>query len=164
MKIGTKILLFTGIAGVLTAIGLTIKREATLLWDYEWSFKNYIIRQISKNRAVIDFYFNVENKSKLEVSIESYDIDLYAEGIYISKLTGGGIQIIKAEGFSTFALRADFVPQDVLKGGNLTKFLTAFAGLGDIQLKFTGSFNASHSFLKVKKFPFNYETNLKRFL
>jgi hypothetical protein len=164
MKTGTKILIFTGIAGFITAIALTIHREAKLLWDYDWSFKNYIVRQVSAKRAIIDFYFNVENKSQIDVAIQSYDIKLYAEGVFVSRLYSQTKQVMKADGFSTFVLRADLIPQDVLKGENLTKFVTAFLGMGDIKLEFKGDFNASHSFLRVRKFPFNYTTNLKRFL
>lgn len=159
-----KILLITGIAGILAAIGYTVWREYNLLWRYEWWFKNYIVRQLNKSRAVIDFYFDVENKSSLDVTIESYDIDMYAEGVKVAKLTGTRKQLIKANAMSTFSLRADFVPQNVLNTQQIAIFIAAFTGFGDINLQFKGHFNASHSFVKLRKFPFNYTTSLKKML
>ncbi len=158
IKIGMGLLL----GGLIAFTSNFIKRQIDLLKQSDWDFAGVKITQLSFNKVTIKLDWKIINKSSISAEVSNQDYDVFLNDIFIKKIGYTAPIEIKAGSDTIIPTYITIEPDDLKKIGlsNLGKFLTK-EGRESLTLKVVGSFDVKVEFIKINRFPFEYEDTIE---
>jgi LEA14-like dessication related protein len=152
-----KILLVSGVSLLVLGASFYIKTQIDLAKSFCTKTKGFRLLKIGIDNVSILFDFVIKNKADVGIKILETNIDVYANGVFISNILQQNLAEIKPRGEAVFTVKTDFNPSKIVSD---LKTIFTSSSLNNIVIEFKGK-------LKVKKFgitfsvPVNYKTNYK---
>lgn len=157
-----KLLILLGIAAAGTAA--FSYHQYNLLMDYCLSFVNYNVKKISIKRIIIELTFQIKNKSDIDITVTSFDFNIYLNGIYATKIKSSAKQIIKANSSSKISLLVDIEPLKNKQLASWNFLQKALSDTGGIKVKTEGVISLKAIGATLKDQPVNIEMPLRDML
>lgn len=131
-----KKLLVIGVVLFLGTAGLYIKKTIDLAKRLRFKLIGYKVVKLGLKSTTIEGLLEIKNEDKLEVTLKSLNLDVYANNIFISKIKQKQNAVIVPNKTVNVSLRADLNPTEILS--NLGSIVVGSAALDDVELSFKG--------------------------
>lgn len=138
--------------------------QAKLLMDYCLSFVGYKVVKLSFKRIIIEMKFQIKNKSNIDITVTSFDFNVYMNGIYATKIKSSKQQIIKADSSSVISLLVDIEPQKNKRLADLDFLSQALTNIGGIRVGISGTLSLKAFGVSVKDQQVEIEMPLRDML
>lgn len=138
--------------------------QAKKLMGYGLKYVGYKKIKLSFTRIIFEVKFQIQNKSAIDISVTSFDFNVYLNGIYATRVTSSKKQIIKANSFSTISLLVDIEPQKNKQFADLNFLSQALTNIGGIKVKTEGKISLKALGISVKDQPVSIEMPLRDML
>lgn len=153
---------------VATALGayLYFKNQYNLLMGYCYKFKNVKVNSLTRNESSVEFTIQFTNPSDLNADISAYEIDVYMNGNFISKIASATpIQVPAKQSFD-IPFNLAFNTNDVLNFDNLLDAVKAIITPDQFKIGFRGFITASllGGIIGAKNVPINIDYSLRDIL
>ncbi len=155
------LIIVLSILGLASAGAIYLWNQTKKLADFCFDFSGYKITNVTLLNMAVDVYLSIKNKSNLDVIIKGYDLDVYVNGNFISKVTNTNEQQLPANTKQNFTVSVNFNPTTLLKG-SLTKdnILNALIDRSKVVFEFKGVLSASFAGVNVSSFPIAIKSSL----
>ncbi len=146
-------------AGILVGLGTIAligynyaKKQANLIQDMCYSFAGYKIINATFKHIDLEIYVQLTNKSKINLTITGYDIDVSGNGANLIKIKNNSLsQNILANSISTITLSIGFDTEPLLKSAfNFQTIMASFVSPESILFGFKGTLNAKAVGFEIK--------------
>lgn len=152
------------IAGVGLAVGgfLWVKRQINLLMAMTYKVKDLRIRPAGNKMVKLDFNLQLTNPSNVGITIKDYDLDVFGNGNFISKIVAKGTSIvIPKNGQTLVPLSLTFLPKEV--GNTLLSLAIDTLLQTQLVIRVKGSLSAgvgTSGIIVSTSVPVDYSNNL----
>lgn len=124
---------------ILLSAGAYVWYQWNKIQQYTITYGGQNLKAFSTDRIIADIYMNIINPSDVDLSIDGYDVDLYVNGSYTSKLISHEKQVIRAKSTTKFAVSLDFNPTEVLgQSLNVTFLKNLIKNRSKIEIRLKG--------------------------
>lgn len=110
-----RILIGIGALAVIGGAYWYIKNQTALLSEICYNFVGNRIVSAGLDKVVIDITMQIKNKSKIDLTIKGYDIDLFVNGNKVGKALSSSNQVIKGNSYSNIILTIAASTSEVFK-------------------------------------------------
>lgn len=154
-----KTLIWVGAITLLAGVGLYAYKQYELSNLLSYDYKNITTPVISRNKVVVEFDLIVTNKGELKETITKINIDVYANGVYATKIISRDELVIEPKGKTIARLQMILNPAMLYQNANVL----SSKGLDNLELKFKGSISVRKLGISIP-IPFIYNTTYKEFM
>lgn len=133
-----------------------IKRQKQLLADFNYKVLGGKIIDANFDNITLELNIRFDNKSEIEVVVNSFNLDFLINDIIVGKLTNADKFIISANNFSEIPMRIDFDPK--LLTNNILDIVNLTLQGEDVFFSAKGSANIKSSFVSAKV-PIDFVTS-----
>lgn len=142
-----------GLAAVIGVFGWYLWSQYKKAMDFCYQVVGHKVTKLGLSQIVIELYLRLKNKSNIDLTIKSYDINVSINGKHVSTLKSDKPQYIKPKDYTLLTLNVSFNPADVLKN----VFNSGIVGIGldksKIMVRMYGKITASHAnLIEIKDF------------
>lgn len=161
-----KLILISALVGLGTAAFLYFRKQTDLLKQFCYEYTGYKIVSASLQQVVVALMFNLANKSQWEITINSYDFDIFLNGKFVSRVTNSQAQTIAAGAKSPVTITMAVRPGDILKNATDIALISGLQqNIGDAKVMLKGSLSATFgNAIPIKNYPVELVFNLKDIL
>lgn len=159
-----KVLIVAGILAGIGGLAWYLHYQANLLMKYCFNFVGYKIHKLNRERITLEVQMQIKNQSNFDLTINSYDFNVYMNGAYVTKVSSKKSQLIKAKGFSVLSLMIDIEPKKSKELANWDFLSRILLDVNNIKLKINGSLSATAIGVSAKDIPVNVEMRLKEMI
>lgn len=138
--------------------------QAKLLMGYGLKYVGYKKIKLSFTRIIFELSFQIKNKSAIDITVTSFDFNIYLNGIYATRITSTKQQIIKANSFSIIKLLIDIEPQKNKEFAKWNFLQKALSDIGGIKVKTSGVISLKALGVSVKNQQVSVEMPLRDML
>ncbi len=131
-----KTLLFLGVVALLGGIGLYIKKTIDLAKKLVFKLHSYNFVQLGLDSTTIEGLLEIKNESDLEITLKALNIDVYVNGVYISKVKQRTDAVIVPNGTIQISMTSTFSPSSIFS--NIVNIMGKVAIWDDIIFNFKG--------------------------
>ncbi len=153
--------------GTIALIGYSyVKKQAKLIQGMCYSFAGYKIIKASLSHIDLEVYIQLTNKSKINLTVTGYDIDVSGNGTNLVKIKNNTlIQNILANGSSTITLSIGFDTKPLIRSiFNIQTILGSIINPESIEFGFKGTLNATALGFQAKNLPIDKTLKLNEML
>jgi LEA14-like dessication related protein len=133
-----------------------IRRQKQLLTDFEYKVLGVKILDANFDNVALELNIRFENKSEIEVVVNSFNLDFMINDIVVGKLTDTDSFVISAKDFSEIPMRIDFDPK--LLTNNIIDIVNLTLEGQDVFFSAKGNANIKSSFVRTKV-PIDFVTS-----
>lgn len=151
------------ILGILGIAVWQVSRQMRLLADYCFNVVGYRIKRISFDRIVFELDLEVYNKSNIDVTIDSYDLSVFMNGQFVSKIYNQVGQLVRGKSRSIVTLTIDFAPRQALLTVLNFDFARSLISEQTV-VAIKGHVTVSHRGAKLRDLPVDIELPLKEMI
>ena len=155
--------IIAGLIGVVTITGALAYVQYKKLMEYAFKFKGIKVRTITKNLISFDAFMLFTNNSNLIIHLEEQEFKVYLNDQYVTRLSNGMTNIIKAKGTSEIGLNVAFDPTLVLNTLKLN-WVTMLIAPEKTTIKIDGTMKVKVFGFVRAKIPYTYTYTLKELL
>lgn len=148
---------------LLLAAGLTwhFTNQLSLLKKTCFGFNGYIIKELNKNKIVIELRIKLRNQSDIAFELKAYNFNVYINNTKVTTVTSTQPQTIDRNSAAQINLLVDVVPGNILNPNFLSGFLLNYQN-ANIKIQGTASINAGG--INKSNIPVLIESKLKDML
>lgn len=156
-----KIIRNVGILSAIAGIAWYAVQQAQFAKKLLYSFHNFKLNQISSDRLSLGVDVTIENSTALTVTIEGFDLDVYINDTFVSKVDSNAVKKIPANTSIDLPASININPSQFFS--DLTTILFGASSLSTTKISIRGK-------VKVEKFgipfkvPIRFDGNLSKFL
>lgn len=150
-----KTLIWSSIAVAVVGIGVYLKHQIDLASKLVYDFKNLKLKKVTPTEVSIEFNLEVDNPTKLIITSKKVNMNVYANGVYVTNIYSGVPKVIRPFSKSYIPLKMSLNPKELLQ--NTTQILQGSANLNPMVLTFKGHLVVQKYGLPVP-IPFIYTT------
>ena len=136
-----------GIGAIGFAIASYFKKQYDLITDFTWKLLDIRFDSVTPNLIKGRIVFRFENKSDIEITINSFYLDMYLNGSYIGWLKDERVFVIPARGYNDIEFGFSVNPQLFIKSA--VDIITFATRLKDAVFSFDGAIGAKSGFVKA---------------
>jgi LEA14-like dessication related protein len=151
-------LIWVGVGSLLVGAGMWIKYQMDLSGKLVYGIKNAKLKKVTLDAVYLEMDLVITNPTEINVGINSVDVDIYANNVFITNIVNNVPIEIKPNSNSSVPLKIKINPKQLITDtGSL--FNSGFK-MDDVVIKTKG-------ILKIKKFgipipiPFVYSSKYK---
>jgi LEA14-like dessication related protein len=156
-----KVLRNVGILSVIAGVTWYAVQQAKFAKKLLYSFHNFKLNQISAERLSLGVDVSIENDTSLTVTIEGFDLDVYINDVFVSKIDSSAVKKIPSRTNIDLPASININPSQFFN--DLTGILFGASSLASTKISIRGK-------VKVEKFgipfkvPIRFDGNLSKFL
>ena len=151
----SNIAFFSGLTLLVYGLYAYFSQQAKLLKNFSYNIIGGSINNISTDNLSVNLNINFVNKSAIEVSVLSFNLNFYMNGIACGTLLPVQPFVIAANSSSTIPITVNIDPSVI--SGNIIDIVTASSNLNNLLFVVQGTATIRSSFI-VAKLPINYQT------
>lgn len=159
-----KALIIGGVVIGLGALAWYIYRQANLLLNFCFNFVGYKIHTLNRDKISIELKLSIKNRSGLDVTIDSYNFDVFMNGAFVTKIRSNKNQVIAKHSFSVLSLMVDVEPKKNKDLANWDFLSRVLFDVNNIKFKITGTVSAKALGISASNVPVDIEMKLKEML
>ena len=155
------------IASIVIIAGVTgwhFYTQTKLLADYCFNVVGHRIVKVGWKQVIMEIDFQIYNKSDVQVTIDNYDLGIFINGNFVSKISNQVGQVIAPRGRSIVTLVVDFTPQQALAGIFNLDFLKGALNKEQIIVGISGAVTVSHRGIRLRNLPVQIELPLSEMI
>ncbi len=151
-----------GVMAVIT--GVYIYSGMTKLSNAVIKLKKVLFRMPELDIWALDFFFSVENKSDIDLTVTGYVLDMKVNGRHVSTIANKTSQYIAARGISEVEVIALLKPSKLKKESGTLEFIAGLFDYKSMRIDITGHLSVQHNWMTITDLPVSYSFKLSDML
>lgn len=135
-------------------------RQVNLLYQYALKIKSVSVGEISSKKLEVTLHVEFTNKSSLKFDVNGYSLDVYINGIFISKIASTQKQLVPGDGKAVLNIPIALSIENIIMGNNLLRIVAAIANLKTAVLKISGTASVKSGILNASNAPIEFSETL----
>lgn len=145
-------------------VGWHFYTQAKLLADYCFNVVGHRIIRASWKEIVMQMDFQVYNKSDISIVVDNYDLGVYINKHFVSKVSNPVGQTLAPNSRSIITLIISFTPKQALGGIFNLDFIKGAMDKQKIMIGLSGFVTVSHQGIRLKNLPVQIEMPLSEMI